>query len=365
MYNQPPMQREWIKRLYADYNDILYSYKIRLLSKPVISISEGKSTLATWNHETRNISVSSHLIRNYPWDIVVEVLKHEIAHQIVDELFHVEDLHGSYFKKACKMIAVSDWVARAYLNPDCAIKTWKDNAKIHQKDKMLEKVEKLLALATSDNEHEALLAMQRVREIYTKYNLQRTVSENPSDDYVYLIIDRKKKRIERFESRICSILTAHFFVEVIMSGRFDAKDLTEYKIIEIMGTRENVLMAEYVYHFLFNKIHYLWKNYKKAGAKSSKSKLSYMMGILEGFSAKLENPANLNLDPDAITALAIYKDKDLDKFYRSRYPRTTAKYYSASTRDNSSYSAGKAEGKSLNLSKAVENRNLSIAGMLK
>ena len=40
-------------------------------------------------------------------------------------------------------------------------------------EKLLRRAEKLLALAESDNENEALVAMERVQELYTKHNLKK------------------------------------------------------------------------------------------------------------------------------------------------------------------------------------------------
>ena len=103
--------RAWTDRLYSEYEDILYHYNLRLL-KPVIRIEPLTKDWGNWNPETRSITLAHRLIEQHPWDIVVEVLKHEMAHQLADErLGGYESAHGVIFRDACRMLGVANWAA--------------------------------------------------------------------------------------------------------------------------------------------------------------------------------------------------------------------------------------------------------------
>ena len=238
---------------------------------------------------------------------------------------------------------------------------WKDRALSEIEERLLKKVEKLLSLATSSNEHEALLAMQRVRELYAKHNLDR-LREKRESGMVYLLLQPKRKRIERHESLIGSILAEHFSVKVIYSSLYDAKDLCEYKVIELLGARENVLMAEYVYHFLWDKIHQLWEQYRQKTRKGGRSKRSYLLGVLWGFRERL----NKGKEADQAAAqsyprrerrlaqqLVTQEDRRLQAFVSRRHPRLITRRSGRGLYDGHSYSAGIEQGLKLTLSKPI------------
>src|SRR5205085_9605962 len=66
--------------------------------------------------------------------------------------------------------------------------------------------------------------------------------------YVHRVINRRRRRIETDDSAIFAILTAHFLVRAVFTSLYDARDLCEYRVVELLGAHENVVMAEYVYH---------------------------------------------------------------------------------------------------------------------
>ena len=68
--------------------------------------------------------------------------------------------------------------------------------------RILEKVKKLLSLAQSTNEHEAFHAMKKANEFIEKYNIER-MERNKDAQYVYAVINHRKKRIENYQRRIC------------------------------------------------------------------------------------------------------------------------------------------------------------------
>ncbi len=358
---------EWEKRvlreLYDDYAHILRERRLRL-RPAAIALTDSDSFWAQWNPMTRTILVSRRLINNHNWFQVLSILRHEMAHQLLDEygLPESEKPHGEQFYFACQRLGVPEEYTGASVCLQSTNLDWREEKRDEVSEKMLEKVRKLLSLATSSNEHEALLAMNKVREIYAKYNLEE-ISKKSS--FAHLTITHGKKRIEAHQNRIISILVEHFFVQIIGTKLFDA-DTGEYHVgFEIVGTRENILMADYVYHFLLQQTNHLVSEMAKEKPLSRVQKKSYRLGILSGFSEKLtdsekqahaDGPAPLTDPGSNLIAKAITKfkeDPELEAYISQVYPRLSTRGSNSQYIDNSIFSDGKSVGRTITLNKAV------------
>jgi len=354
--------RAWTERLYAEYENVLYHFGVRLAT-PVIRIDTLSGSWGQWSAAARTLTLSRTLVEQYSWDVVIEVLKHEMAHQLVTDRLGGQDLHGPVFRQACRMLGVAEWAAAASGELPSEIPSWREKQLSDEEERLLKRAEKLLALAESANEHEAALAMQRVRQLYAKYNLER-LDARREPAHVYCVIDNKQKRIASDESMIFSILNEHFFVRAIYTSLYDAKDLCAYKVVELHGTRENVLMAEYVYHFLKTRLDSLWRDYRrrpgKTGLAGAKARRSYRLGVLSGFRDKLaQTPAvettagAESTSPAQTKALLALADRQLDEFIAARHPRLSTRKWGSGYGDRDSFAAGKADGRALNLHRGL------------
>ena len=279
------------------------------------------------------------------------------------DIFGSDESHGPLFKEACEKLGVADWARKA----ESELKTLKPLGEVHkteEENRLLNRVEKLLALATSTNEHEALQAMQKVQEIYTKYNFD-PIENKKRAQYISTIIFTQKKRLERYQYVICSILSEHFFVEVIHASLYEAKKTTEYKVIELLGTKENVQMAEYVYHFLINQTEIFWNGYKKERNKNPRARRSFCLGVVSGFRDKLDKHRDQLIRSDIAMALVVKQDKELEGFVKTRYPRLVKIHHGARVHEALHYNAGKSRGASLILHKGVSQAAQSLGRLLK
>lgn len=347
------LRRAWVKRLYADYANICFQHRLSLKT-PLIEVCDS-TLLGSWNSKTRVLSLSSALIENHPWHIVTEVLKHEMAHQIVTDVFEVSELHGEHFRKACDILGVDSAFARATTDIELAKADWRKEVVSSDEQRILNRVEKLLSLAQSSNEHEAWLATQRVREILARYNLDEHLNQTASG-YVYLILPLGKLRMSSAEKMICSILTSYFFVSVVLSRGFDAKAGLDEQCIELYGKRTNVLMAEYVFHFLRQQCESLWKSFKKTNPHANR--LSYQTGLMLGFREKLERENKEWKAREQGAALVLAKSGDNDPalrdFVARRIPRISRRSSSQSNVHSDSFEAGKQKGKSISIHRGIE-----------
>jgi len=363
--NELEYRRKWLQQLRTEFRQICSWYRVSL-AVPAFRITDRQATLGSWSPESRTISISATLINEFSWDAVINVLKHEMAHQYVHECMGrgMEQPHGLSFKEACTRLGVMYPFNTAAGNTPKVFSAQKQHAPDPDYERKINKVKKMFALAGSSNRHEAEAAMSKANSFIRKYNLERLDSaETPQ--YSYEIINTGKKRLQVIERRIAVLLMDFFFVDIVYSELFDQERLESFKTIEMLGTLENVVFARHVYGFLLDRLNMLWHNYRKTSGVPGKFRKTYMLGVLQGFREKLEKEENKNSVIDSklimknpqktISALVVAQDRGLLEFTARRFPRLRKVQYCApDIYCAGTYSAGKAEGKTITVHRAVK-----------
>src|SRR3954469_10017373 len=136
-----------IHQAFEHLNGSLFRFKLR---PPAFELVDSVERLGRWVPIHRTLELSRELLVKHGWGVLEEVLKHEMAHQYVDEVLGVKDepAHGPAFRRICEERGIDARAAGAPVAPD-----------EHAKSPVLERIAKLLALAESPNEHEAQAAM--------------------------------------------------------------------------------------------------------------------------------------------------------------------------------------------------------------
>jgi hypothetical protein len=355
----------WCRQLLFEFSEICYKYSL-LLQAPIFGISESNTQWGSWRAETREIRISSNLIRKYSWDITLQVLKHEIAHQICSEIFKDQTGgHGANFIKACELLGLS----KRFHHSSC---DFCQNTKGPESEgsrvdmpcsNIIIRIRKLLALAESANEHESTLAMKMASKLLKKYNLQH-LDEDEQGNYTFSIINLKRKRIEEYQRRIIVILTRFFYVQAICSSLYDPLRDDIYKTFEIFGKQDNIQIAEYCYHFLEQKLFSLWKrNTLKWNGNKKILRNSYYLGLLQGFSEKLQEQDRISTSfekscrfrPGSSTTseLVIAADNSLKQFIHARHPRLSRRSRSGPCIYRDTFNNAVKIGRSIVLSKGI------------
>ncbi len=365
------LQRLWLNQLLVEFNDICYQYRLNLTA-PIIELSEAEHQLGCWLPEQRTIKISRCLITEHPWNVVIMVFKHEIAHQVCSELFVGADGgHGSEFQRACQMLGVpAPYNQSSGDLPDTVASPTED----HQTKagrKIIDRVGKLLALAGSENEHEAALAMQRATELLHRHNLNAAeIRETAS--CARLIINTHRKQIPSYRRTICGILRDYFFVKIIFSSLYDPESNNSHKTIELLGRAENVPVAEHCYHFLEQQLASLWqKNRHKFKGTPITAKNSYYLGLLHGFSQKLASQVK-DCSPtgetvysqETVGALAISRDNQLQDFVSFHFPRLVTQSRRGVRLYEQPYNEAVNTGKTIVLNQTVGNKKDGVQGLL-
>jgi hypothetical protein len=176
-------------------------------------------------------------------------------------------------------------------------------------------------------------------------------------------------------NRFSAFSCGTFFVQVITTDIFDAKSLEHQVGIKIVGTRDNVMMAEYVYHFLIQQTDYLVSEIAKTKPLSRVQRKSYKLGVLAGFSEKLRETERAktikdSLSPDTgprLIKLALakfHKDTALDRYLNNIYPRLSSNRGGSQYVDGSAFSQGQSVGRTITLNKAVNRSDESRGHLL-
>lgn len=366
--DQDTLQHLWLQQLQIEFTEICMSYNLDL-RQPIFEISDNKKEFGAWHSATRTLRLSRHLIYNYSWSVSLQVLKHEMAHQLCTEKFvTVGPPHGEDFQHACELLGVLPEYRRAGSVLARTVEQTTGGSKISTRGReCLGRVQKLLALSQSSNAHEASLAIQKANELIEKYHIEE-LGNDQEHRYGFGIIDRKKKRIESYQRRICTILHDFFIVRVVLSSLYDPLRNETYKTIELLGTKENVAIAEYCYFFLENRLASLWSLHKHRFKGSSRTeKNSYYLGLLRGFYQKLQEQKKKKKDfagKSPVGALVVAEEKRLESFVEMRFPRLRKSARRGAKVYSSTYNEGVETGRTISFTEGLTDKNTTFGGLL-
>src|SRR5581483_4894672 len=154
-----------LRALRRTWDDLNWNFFRTRMQAPTLALSDAGARLGRWVGDTRTLEISRTLLIEHGWGVVVEVLKHEMAHQYVDEILGCRDehSHGPSFQKVCAERGID---ARAAGLPEDV----RDDG-AGTDGRVLERIAKLLRLAESPNEYEAQSAMNAAQRLMLKHNL--------------------------------------------------------------------------------------------------------------------------------------------------------------------------------------------------
>ncbi|WP_437761392.1 SprT-like domain-containing protein [Sorangium sp. So ce281] len=314
-----------VRELMAAYQSLNYTHFRRKLRAASIELSDAASRLGRWISEARAIEISRPLVLTQPWGVVIEVLKHEMAHQYVHEVLGVRDeaAHGPAFRDVCTRLGIDGTAAgmpatgRSPADPGGVARGGDAGASEASIDaRILDRIARLLALADSPNANEAQAAMSAAQRLMLKYNLD-VAKARAARQYGFRHLGAPSGRVGETERIVGGILGKHFFVEAIWVPVYVPLEGKRGSVLEICGTPANLEMAAYVHAFLHHTAEQLWNEHKRTqGVKGNKDRRTYQAGVMLGFLEKL----NAERKVSAEQGLVWVRDADLDGYYRTRHP---------------------------------------------
>lgn len=330
-----------LRELRANYDWENHARFRNRLRPPMFALSEAAGRWGRWISATRTLELARHLVLERPWPEVLGVLLHEMAHQYVDEVLRAGDeaAHGEVFRKVCEERGIDSRAAGPPVPQEAS------SAEV---DRVLERIRKLLALASSENQHEAELAMRKAHELMLRHNIEAAAA-HASADYEIAHLGDPTKRGNRVDDAVMFVLLEYFFVKVIRIPVYLPRLGKHGKVFEISGTRANVEMAKHVYAFLLATAERLWnENRADHRVRNGRDRLTYQAGVIRGFQDKLgAERAELRG-----TGLIWRGDSKLDDFYHARHPRISS--VKRTVRLTGAHDAGREAGRTIVLHRPIE-----------
>jgi len=337
-----------LRRLADEWENINWSLFGDAMRPPGFELHDSAKTLGLWRARERTISLSKPAVLTRPWVETMETLKHEAAHQFVDEVLGGDPTpHGPRFKRVCADRGI-DGRASSVPGEDVATAA-------KAEDRVIARVQKLLALAESSNQHEAELAASTAQRIMLKYNLDLQHREAPmGEDCSYLWLGEPTGRVQAHQRHLAGLLAEHYFVQAIWIPVYRPLLGKRASVLELCGRAENLQMAEFVHGFMLRTTARLWQEHKRDnGIRSDRDRRSFLAGAVSGFAAKLR----AGREDDRRQGLVWVGDTHVDAYFRRRHPRvrTTS---TTSAGSAAAYANGQSAGRGIVLSRPVSQSNV-------
>lgn len=312
-----------------------YTYPLKFV------VFEKKNTLGEFNPDLMQIGLHKNCLF-YSQAVLKDILRHELAHYFCFiEYGSLVDAHGSEFKKLCHLFGFEDSVSHA---------TMQETQETPFSSDLFNKIQKLLRLSASDNIHESTLATQKAKSLLIKHNLDFQNDNLNDDEYCVLVISTFKKSSLKI-NKLMGILAQYLVSPVLNYGQ-------ENIYLEVTGKRENVLIAQYIFHFLNNEFERLWSEYKKNNkeVRGIKDKNSFILGLSYGYQESLES---ITLSAQEDKALMLVSQR-LDEIKNNYYGRFRSKGVSTLNYNSALLNEGKKQGRNIKIRNAVSHHPLKI-----
>jgi hypothetical protein len=320
------------------------------LFMPNFNIMEMDRTWGLWDSVNDELSINQKLLRYYPWEAVEHVMRHEMAHMIVSDIWRADDVspHGETFKRACNILNIpgdrcdSSTYLMAYGQTD---------------EKVVRKVKKLMALSTSSNVNESTSAMAKAHALMRKHNVKDIYEDDERDIFISRPIGIIGKTVPQYVRSICAILEEFYFVKHIATYHREKSKrgfgYEKFRYVEIFGKPENLDLAEYVFHFLYNQGMSHWEEFKKEAKelgddiKGTYSKQAYLEDFYLGYGRKLGNEKDkgeveeTETEAEAMNEVLSLAEDKLDDRYKKNYPNLVYRSTRGTTKSGGDgYSSG-------------------------
>ena len=336
-----------LRELMAQWALLADAYFKNAMRLPHLVLVSSRARLGRWIEATRVVEISKPLVCEQPWGVVVEVLKHEMAHQYVSEVLgeRTETAHGPRFRAVCDRLGI-DGAAAGMPNA----KTDSPGVDPH-KGKVAERIARLLALAESPNVHEAEAAMAAAQKLLLKHNIELREART-AQGYTWKHLGTPTGRTTEAQRVLSMLLCKHFFVEAIWVPVYRPLEGKRGSVLEVIGTPENLEIAEYVHGYLVDTSDRLWREHKvEQGIRSDRDRRTFLAGVMSGMRDKLAREAKRSAE----AGLVWVADGDLEGWFRRRHPHVRHVRY-AGQRRSEAYAHGREAGEKIVIHRGIKDR---------
>lgn len=214
------------------------------------------------------------------------------------------------------------------------------------KEKIVDKIRKLLALSTSSNEHEAALALENANKLLLKYNLEMSdIDEQVNLNGIVEDVVAESGRIMTWKLQLITSLLDLNNCKIIISSVIGAE-----KKLKAIGRKCNIEVSMAMYDYVTQTME------RKLKKEHVVNKFSFRIGFASAIRQKvneiLENRNKANIDPRC-TALVIQEKALVRSFIKDKYKNLRASNSRCSVGDAGSYYSGMNAGSSVSLNSQI------------
>lgn len=264
------------------------------------------------------------------------VIRHELAHYMTFINYgSAVQPHASEFRAFCQNMGWGEEVYRAAICLENA-----DGFSANEESSVFRKVQKLMALAGSSNQHEAEQAMIKSQQLLLQHNIESKYMGEADEEKVFLKRIMKQKKIDG-KMRSIAIILETFFVNIVFSRA------GEFTYLEVLGNAVNIEIVEHVALVLQRELDKLWHQAKRqANLKGMIAKNSFFLGLAKGYCNKIQS-LKREYNPEVSNALMVIEKKLIDAKAMVYQRLTSAKRSGSYCPDSSAL--GEIMGRQLNI----------------
>ncbi|MHB8836919.1 MAG: SprT-like domain-containing protein, partial [Candidatus Methylomirabilia bacterium] len=344
------IERAILLGLAAEWREALALLPRRLrdqVRRPQFSLSDAESRLGVWDAAREEIRVSRRFARERGWDEVRELLRHEMAHQVADQALAggAETSHGPAFREACRLLGAHPGASGEFV----PLGTRLDGDTTPGRARVIARVHKLLALASSGNRHEAELALLRAREYARRH---RVDGHQGSEEFLSAFAGRPALRHSREEYQLAALVTRTWEAYGIWVPAWVVERERMGTVLELSGTPAQVKLAGYVHEFVRRHIATEWARYNHGRGLGARRRTDFGCGVIEGFRGTLERGGKSPGVGEAVVRTG--QDPLFARYLAARYPRRTTIRRGGGSVDPGVHRDGVRAGERLVINKGVE-----------
>lgn len=328
-----------------------------LVPEPVFVVHADMTEWGRWRGGSlRQLELHERLLFEHPWYAVVDVFRHEMAHQLRECLYPTseETSHGTLFRKLCERLGANPAASGQYPTLDQQMRTDDGAAADNPRSALMTRVQKLLTLAARSESHEAEAALTKARSLMARHDLDESALGTEGSGFVSVCLGQARLRRPR-EDNVLGVLLQDFWGVKSLWVSEPVWDASRRQVrlgrnLEISGRLDRVRVATYVYHYLRGYIERGWNALPTRMRGGQRQRRDYALGVLDGFGAVL---ARQDAQEDT-RAVILKDDAGLDDYFAARHPCIRSRRNSIVEKNQEHFAAGRAAGKKVRIAPGLE-----------
>jgi len=351
---QSAFDRQILRGLLAEWENALWLLPEplrRSIKRPLFAIRDMPARLGCWSRTKREITLSRQIISGHRWDDIKEVLLHEMAHQVAHEGLSAtsEPDHGHSFRQACRLLRANPAASGTYRPLHARLQSGEE---VNDRDRIVARIHKLMALAESSNPNEAQAAMLKAYELISRHNVD-LIAQGLDQDYHSIFLGAPRLRHFREAYHLAHLLQDFYFVQGMWIQAWVLEKARMGRVLEISGTRKNVRIAEYIHTAICRYIDGAWADYRRDKDLNRYRKTDFAVGIIDGFKTTLQVASTTGTRGVGTHLPVRIEDHALTRYLSQRYPHVRSFSRKGAVQDARVLADGTESGRKLIIAKGI------------